>query len=109
MSSFREFRDEYRGKGSNGEPVPYVCETLPLLSEAMSGVFDQGQRVWVMQPHTLSLWLDGRLTKFCLSAGEHWPKFFSSFEGLDAAVESVEECLRLRRGDWRQPRARLNR
>jgi hypothetical protein len=109
MSKFYEWREAATGSNGAGHYEHHGCDSMPILSEAMCGVWDGASKTWKSRPHSLTLWLDGAYVKFVLSCGDAWPKFYGSFKGMDAAVESVEECLREGRGDWRQPKVRLSR
>jgi hypothetical protein len=80
---------------------------MPLLAEAMQGALVKDRPEESVLPHTLTLWLEGSYVKFVLSAGPNHPKFFGSFQGLDAGLEEVEKCLAEGRGDWKIPGRRL--
>lgn len=109
MGQFNDWKNSVSGRNGSGVVEPYTSESLPLLGEALSGVYNPSTKVWESQPHTLTIWLEGTLVKFCLSAGDSHPKFFSSFQGLDSGLEEVEKCLGEKRGDWKQPGARRSR
>jgi hypothetical protein len=48
--------------------------------------------------------MEGTLVKACLGAGDNFPKFFTSFEGLDAGLEKLELNLKSETGNWAKPK-----
>jgi len=108
MNGFFSRRDEAMGQNGGSVQAPVTDDHCPLLSEALQGCWDTEHRCYLGPAYKLSIWLEGSYVKFCLGAGDNFPKFFSSFQGLEAGLEKVEECLRLGKGDWRaaktQPR-----
>jgi hypothetical protein len=101
MNGFFSRRDEAMGRVAGSKVRPTIDEHCPLLSEALQGRWDEEDECIAGQPYTLSLWQEGSYIKFCLGAGDFYDKFFGSFQGLDAGMESIERCLREGKGDWR--------
>jgi hypothetical protein len=100
MSGFFDRRDAAVG-ASNGRPSkPVLDAAFPLLSEALSGRWDDAQGVFLGSPYKLTIWLEGSLVKVCLGAGDNFPKFYTSFQGLDDLAAKLEANLQSETGNW---------
>jgi|SRR5215471_4085278 len=100
MASFFDRRDAAVG-ASNGKPQkPIVDNRFPMLREALDGKWDEEHGCFVGKPYKLTVWLEGRLVKLCLGAGDNFPKFYTSFEGLESLAERLEANLQSETGNW---------
>lgn len=93
MSKFRDRYKSAREKPSRGGDAAADFEALPELSTAMSGIPNSDGRGWDIPPHTLTIWLEGTLCKFCLSCEGSDVKTFGTFPALSDGLDGVEKAL----------------
>src|SRR6516162_9448259 len=104
MSGFFSGRNVATNRSGGVRLPPVIDSACPLLSEALQGEYDAQAKAFTGPAYTLSVWQEGSFIKFVLGAGENFPKFFSSFQGLDAGFESIEKILQSGGGNWVLPK-----
>lgn len=104
MPGFFERRDAALGLQNGRRGKPCTDPTCPTLCEALQGRWDDSSGVWIGPAYKMSIWMEGTLVKVCLGAGDGFPKWFWSCQGLDAFIEQVERALLEGKGDWVEPK-----
>lgn len=94
MQSFRERYKAAKEKPTRGGPENVDYERFPLLGEALAGVPQSGGNGWDVPPHSLTIWLEGSIAKFCLGVQHNDTKTFGTFAELSDGLDGVEKALR---------------
>jgi len=68
-------------------------EKLPELSPWLTGIKSDDGKSMLLQPHTLTLWLEGGRLHFCLQYTNCPDKVFGSCDELAMGLEGVDEAL----------------
>jgi len=100
MSGFFDRRDAVLARNGFARTQRVEDAACPTLCEALHGRWDESTNRYSAVPYKLSVWMEGTLVKVCLGAGEGQPKWFWSFQGLEAGFESIEKALKDGKGDW---------
>lgn len=80
-------------------------DELPNVSVLMAGKIGKDQKTWESPPHSLILWLEGTLLKFCFRSDDDAPKLYGSTSGLPGGLAGIEQALKQENCDWRHPRS----
>lgn len=82
-------------------------DELPQLSKLMCGVKTPDGRGWICPPHTLVVWLEGSLAKWCFRSDDKSPKLYGAISGLQHGLRGIESALANLQCEWKAPRSNL--